>query len=91
MSWPSVVPKFLELIIFNIFSFLNYTHSIVSCFEDVRLVEELDCFLVLKGLMLFDLNAKFNKMVVRDLIRFPDVPKLAAKLVLFQPTKYEGI
>ena len=41
--------------------------------------------------MLFDLNAKFNKMVVRDLIRFPDVPNLAAKLVLFQPTKYEGI
>ena len=41
--------------------------------------------------MLFDLNAKFNKMVVRDLIRFPDVPKLAAKLVLFQSTKYEGI
>ena len=44
---------------------------------------------MLKGLVLFDLNASFNKMVVRDLIRFSDVPKLAAKLALFQPTKFE--
>ena len=67
-------------------------HTIIfSVLQDITLVEELECFLVLKGLILFDLNASFSKIVIRDLIKCPDTSKLAAKLALFQPGKFESM